>query len=141
MTLWTSLLLALALALAACSAAGVRGAHGEANVPTEAQPAVEAAKEDLRDRMPLTEEPSVASVQAVEWSDTSLGCPQPDMMYAQVITPGYRIVLAAEGQLYVYHATASRAVYCPQDEGRLSELPTDPERPNEGEAGVYFVGD
>ena len=33
----------------------------------------------------------VVSVEAVQWPDTSLGCPQPDMMYAEVVTPGYRI--------------------------------------------------
>jgi hypothetical protein len=43
------------------------------------------------------------SLEAVEWSDTSLGCPQEGFMYAQVITPGYMIVLAAQGQQYEYH--------------------------------------
>ena len=26
------------------------------------------------------------------WSDASLGCPQPDMGYAQVVTPGYLVL-------------------------------------------------
>jgi hypothetical protein len=39
----------------------------------------------------------------MEWSDASLGCPQEGMMYAQVITPGYLIVLEAQGQTFEYH--------------------------------------
>ena len=31
----------------------------------------------------------VVSTTAMTWSDASLGCPQPDMGYAQVVTPGY----------------------------------------------------
>ena len=46
----------------------------------------------------------VVSVEEVEWSDTSLGCPAPDEMYAQMITPGYRIVLESGGAAYDYHS-------------------------------------
>ena len=47
---------------------------------------------------------TVAGTEEVEWSDTSLGCPEPDTMYAQVITPGYRIVLEVGGSTYDYRA-------------------------------------
>jgi hypothetical protein len=40
---------------------------------------------------------------SVDWPDTSLGCPQPDMAYAQVVTPGYWIVLETNGLQYPYH--------------------------------------
>ncbi len=46
----------------------------------------------------------VVSVESVEWPDSSLGCPQAGMMYAQVITPGYKIVLSAGGQSYEFHS-------------------------------------
>lgn len=37
----------------------------------------------------------------VEWPDASLGCPQPGMMYAQVVTPGYQYLFAdASGKRY-----------------------------------------
>lgn len=42
--------------------------------------------------------------QAVEWNDGSLGCPRPDMVYLQVITPGYHVVLQAGGSSYDYRA-------------------------------------
>ena len=52
----------------------------------------------------------VVSVESVEWPDSSLGCPQEGMMYAQVITPGYVIVLEAGGQTYEFHANTTDQV-------------------------------
>lgn len=46
---------------------------------------------------------SVISAEAVTWRDGSLGCPQPGMMYPQVLTEGFRVVLAADGKEYAYH--------------------------------------
>jgi hypothetical protein len=46
----------------------------------------------------------VVQATAQEWPDASLGCPQPGMMYAQVITPGYQIILEAAGRRYDYRA-------------------------------------
>jgi hypothetical protein len=50
----------------------------------------------------------LVSVEAVEWPDASLGCPEPDMMYAQVVTPGYRVVLDAQGQTIELHTDAQQ---------------------------------
>lgn len=56
---------------------------------------------------------SVRDVADVEWSDSSLGCPKPGMMYLQVITPGYRIVLEHDGHPYIFHTDRGRrAVRC-----------------------------
>jgi len=53
--------------------------------------------------------------EAVEWSDSALGCPQPGMNYMQVITPGYRVVLDAGGATYAYHTNDRGAfVLCQQ---------------------------
>lgn len=46
---------------------------------------------------------TVVSVDPTEWPDASLGCPQEGMMYAQVITPGFLVILEAQGQQYEYH--------------------------------------
>lgn len=47
---------------------------------------------------------TLTSMAAVEWPDSSLGCPQPDTMYMQVITPGFQITLtAANGTVYDVH--------------------------------------
>jgi hypothetical protein len=53
---------------------------------------------------------SVDSVKAMEWPDASLGCPQEGMMYAQMITPGFLIVLTAQGQTYEYHTDQKATV-------------------------------
>jgi hypothetical protein len=59
---------------------------------------------------------SVYDVADVEWNDSSLGCPKPGMMYMQVITPGYRIVLEYDGNTYTFHADRnSRVVRCETD--------------------------
>lgn len=46
----------------------------------------------------------VASAERVIWSDGSLGCPQPDMLYTQALAPGYRIRIIAASETLDYHA-------------------------------------
>jgi len=75
---------------------------------------IEKAKEDLAQRLdiPITQI-NLLEVTDVEWSDSSLGCPQPDMFYLQVITPGYRILLEVTGSQYEYHSNRIVSiVYC-----------------------------
>lgn len=76
------------------------------------------AKEDLAQRLALPiSEINVARVEAVEWPDTSLGCPKPNTAYAQVITPGYRLILVAAGKGYEYHSDeGKRVIFCPKEE-------------------------
>lgn len=45
----------------------------------------------------------LVSTEAVEWSDACLGLAAPDELCAQVITPGYRVVLSSLDRHYVYH--------------------------------------
>jgi hypothetical protein len=47
---------------------------------------------------------TVVLVEEVVWADASLGCPQPGMAYAQVITDGMRIILQAEQTLFDYRS-------------------------------------
>jgi hypothetical protein len=54
----------------------------------------------------------VELVEAREWPDRSLGCPQPNMGYAQSITPGYLIVVEAAGKRYRYHTDHVQVDYC-----------------------------
>ena len=78
--------------------------------------ALAAAKADLAQQtgVPI-EEIGLISIEAVDWSDTSLGCPQEGFMYAQVITPGYLMVLEADGQQYEYHTDqTTNVVQCQQ---------------------------
>jgi hypothetical protein len=78
---------------------------------TEAQPeqdkttVVQAAKKDLARRLNVRQESIelAGAIEDVTWPDTSLGCPEPGMMYAQVLTPGYRFKLESGGKPYDYH--------------------------------------
>jgi len=91
----------------------------EATLPYEARRLVQMAKEDLARKLDLSiSEISVISVEAVDWPDTSLGCPQPGIMYAQVITPGFLIVLEAAGQTYDYHTDEDSSVVLCQGDGQ-----------------------
>lgn len=75
---------------------------------------IEQAKQDLAQRLVIpTTQIILTEATAVEWSDSSLDCPQPGMEYLQVITPGYRIVLEAGGTQYEYHSNRDAyIVYC-----------------------------
>jgi len=84
------------------------------------------AQADLAEQLGVSpDEIEVVSAEAVEWGDSSLGCPQEGMMYAQVLTPGYRIVLGYGGETYAYHTAAqtdSPVIYCPDDESSTAPV-------------------
>jgi hypothetical protein len=72
--------------------------------------AVELATEDLAGRLGSADGIVVISVEFVQWPDACLGISNPDVACAEIITPGYRIALGANGQTYEYHTdTGSRA--------------------------------
>lgn len=67
----------------------------------------------------------LVSVEAVTWSDGSLGCPEPGMMYTQALVPGHRIIVDAGGTPLAYHANARGGfVQCPPDRA-LAPVPGD----------------
>jgi hypothetical protein len=105
----------------------------EVTPPPGAQEVVRLAKEDLAQRLGVAvDQIQLVSVEAVNWSDTSLGCPQPGMMYAQVITPGYRVVLEAGGKQYDYHTDEGRfVVLCEGNESSIDPKPLMPVAPHE----------
>ncbi len=73
--------------------------------PAELTGIVGLAITDLANTLEIDEAAvAVVLVEEVVWSDGSLGCPQPDMAYPQVLTDGLRIVLEADGLLYDYRS-------------------------------------
>lgn len=93
----------------------------------------ELARADLAGRLNLPLEAIlVHSVEPVDWPDAGLGCPQAGDLVAPVITPGFRILLEAEGISYVYHSDlGERLVLC-------STLDSGPAEPA-AEGLPYFV--
>jgi hypothetical protein len=53
---------------------------------------------------------AVVGVEAVEWNDSGLGCLESGQMALQVITPGYRVSLRANGTDYTFHTDSERVV-------------------------------
>ena len=79
------------------------------SIPTPAdaglQNLIERAKADLANRLAVsTNEISLMEATSVIWPDSSLGCPQEGMLYMQVLTPGYLILLEHSGNTFEYHA-------------------------------------
>ena len=69
------------------------------------------ARDDLVERLGVEMEAvKISEVVKVEWPDASLGCPEPGEMYAQVITPGFRLVLDYRDQRYEYHTDQADTV-------------------------------
>jgi hypothetical protein len=82
------------------------------DIVTEEQ-AIAVAKSELVQQLGIGEDKVVVEeVMRATWRDTSLGCPQKGMMYAQVITPGYRVWLRVGDTRYDVHVGGDRAVVC-----------------------------
>jgi len=83
---------------------------------------VKLARQDLAKRLSIAEsEITLVDAREVVWPDSSLGCPQPGMMYLTVLTPGYLIILNAEDREYEYHAgTDAQLILCQNPTGPVS---------------------
>jgi hypothetical protein len=103
------LLIAVALLAAGCSlVGGSTGPSAPPSVPPAAQGAVDASTSALASRLGVDPGTiALVSVEPTDWPDASLGCPAPDTMYAQVVTPGFLVVLDAQGTTYQYHTDAT----------------------------------
>ncbi len=79
--------------------------------------AIKAAQQALAARLSVSVDAiTVEGVEEVDWPDSSLGCPDPEMMYLQVVTPGYRIVLSVEGTEYTVHSDRDeQVILCGED--------------------------
>lgn len=92
------------------------------------QPFVEQARADLG-RLLGVDPQTIATHAAVlvTWPDASLGCPLPDMRYAQVLTDGSIIELTHDERTYRYHAGGQRSPFLCQTP--LTTPPTGVPRP------------
>ena len=70
-------------------------------------PAVPIAVADLATHLGVSvDEVDWVSYVEVDWSDGSLGCPQPGVSYTQAIVSGSLTTLEVDGVAYAYHADA-----------------------------------
>ena len=82
------------------TAAGDTGGDAGAALPEPVAAAVADAAAQLGVGV---DEVTVVSMERREWPDAGLGCPQPGGFYAQVITPGYLVVIQGAGRELEYH--------------------------------------
>jgi len=96
-------------------------------LPSGMEPLVDQAKKDLAQRLSiLVNQIELIRAESVTWPDASLGCPQPGMVYADVLTPGYVILLTANNQEYEYHASrGTEIVYCENPNPPIPGTPDD----------------
>jgi len=75
------------------------------------------AKKDLARRRDISAERiALKHIEDVDWPDASLGCPEEGKAYAQVIMPGYRLVLSDGIRYFEYHTDRHlRVIYCSSD--------------------------
>ncbi len=59
----------------------------------------------------------LVSVEPVDWPNSSLGCPKPDMAYLPVIVPGFRVRLAVGDRQREVHTGKGRALVCGTEAG------------------------
>ncbi len=91
--------LAMGLLLSAC---------GQQMTPEDQPEAVEAAESALSARLGVDQDQiEVISYEEKEWPDACLGLAESDEMCAQVITPGYEVVMEVDGESYVARPTMS----------------------------------
>jgi hypothetical protein len=56
----------------------------------------------------------LVSYTARDWPSPALGCPEEDLLYPQVVTPGFLVTISVAGQPVDYHTdSATTVVQCP----------------------------
>ena len=93
------------------------GALANETVPSGVEAA---ARKLLADELEVDEGAlRLVSSEGMGWSDASLGCPQEGMAYAQVLTPGYKLIFDHAGTSYAVHTNidGTNAVVCRDDSG------------------------
>ena len=94
--------------------------------PSAPAPLIKAALDDAASHTGLpAEQLKVLDVTAVTWPDGSLGCPEPGLMYPQMLVPGFRITIEAAEKRLDYHLSKRGAVVlCPQERAMAPVSPT-----------------
>ncbi len=95
----------LALAMSACQ-------PGVAEPPVDVPEEVEAAAKEALSRQTgiSVEEMEIVDAERRDWPDSCLGLGEPDEACLTVITPGWRITIRAEGELYGLRTDADGSV-------------------------------
>lgn len=97
---------------------------GSKGIPTGLQDLVKLAMQDLSNAIGIScDQIQVIEARRVTWRDKSLGCPKPNIGYAQVLVDGALIRLSAQGQVYQYHSGRGRAPFLCSSPSKIAPLP------------------
>lgn len=99
------------LAATACSRAGSDAQTTQPAHPP-GSPAAIAAAAIAQQTGGLADDVVIRSVEAIDFGDSSLGCPEPGMAYLQVITPGYKVDAVLAGRSFDVRVAGKRGVIC-----------------------------
>ncbi|WP_299521023.1 hypothetical protein [uncultured Serinicoccus sp.] len=99
---------------------------GDVSLPLGAVPDAVVQRSDVQEAVEAEAERTgvepeavtIAGYADVTWSDGSIGCPKPGMMYTQALVPGHQLVLEVDGSYASYHAAEGKPFsYCAQPVG------------------------
>ena len=111
----TAVILSLVILLSACGGRNTEEAGPPLELPEDAESLVTLAKFDLTLKTGVNmDNIQTESVEETLFDDSSLGVPQPGAQYDAVVTPGYIIMLNANGEIYEYHASGAIVVQVPK---------------------------
>lgn len=80
------------------------GGSGAVTIPPDASAVAQLVLADAASQLGVDLSTlSIDSIEAVDWPDTALGCPEDGGVYAQVISPGYRIIVNGPAGSLEYH--------------------------------------
>lgn len=98
----------LALILVAWASRPVNDGNGDQNPGGDHPEVVQEVISKLKDTLGISaDEIKVESIEQVEWPNACLGLAGEDEMCAEVITPGWKIVLSVAGDDYTFHTDLS----------------------------------
>jgi len=97
------------------------GACGQAHSPAPTTDPAHVARQVIADFLSLpVSEVLLVSLEARDFNDSSLGCPEPGMAYQQVITPGYRAIVEAQGRRFDIRVAGGHGRICHHTSRRQS---------------------
>jgi len=82
------------------------------------------AKKDLAQRLSVSiDKIKLLEARAVNWPDSSLGCPKAGMIYTQQVQPGFLIRLKVAKQMYFYHSGGAQNPFLCKESAKMIPHP------------------
>ena len=111
----TAVFLSIVILLSACGGRETEEVGPPLELPEDAESLVTLAKFDLTLKTGVDlDKIKTESIEETLFNDSSLGVPQPGVESDAIVTPGYIILLNADGEIFEYHASGAKVVQVPK---------------------------